>query len=367
MIAQYQVRVFDPLTGLQVGVIINPRSLYYEKWVNNTDTYQLVLDADDPVIQYFVTDAIIEVWRRIPDTAWVREICCFHRTEQYNLEENGRELYTSYGRGISDLLNRRNILYFANTTFTLKQGPGETVMKELVNENACLAAHNSARRSFGQYYAPIPGLTTSPDQAQGLEWKGSMPWRNLLDQLKEIALTTRIDFDVERIGPLEFCFNTYFPQRGIDRTATLTFSPRFNNMTNIVYAKSRVEEANVVAVLGQGEESSRRVIIRQALSVLNSPWNLIETIRDARNTPDITGMITIGDTALQEVQAHQTFSFNTLQIASRQYGRDYNVGDKVLAEYRDISIVKKITSARITLSRDAPIESVLLGFSDNVD
>lgn len=359
--------MFNPLTGQQVAVIVNPLSLYYEKWVNNTHTYQLVLDADDPCIQYFVTDAIVEVWRRVLGSDWVREVCCFHRTEQYNLEENGRELYTSYGRGVNDLLNRRSILYFANTPFTLKQGPGETVMKELVNENACAAANNAARRSFGQYNAAIPGMTTSPDQGLGLEWKGSMPWRNLLDQLKEIALTTNIDFEVIRIAPLEFCFYTFYPQRGVDHTDSLTFSIQFNNMTNVVYARSRVEEANVVAVLGQGEESSRRVIIRQSPASLNSPWNLIETIRDARNTPDVTGMITVGDTALQEAQAHETFSFNTLQTAARQYGRDYNVGDKVTAEYRDINVVKKITSARVTLSRDAPIETVLLGFSDNVD
>lgn len=370
VIALYQVKIFSPLTGLQVATIVNPRSLYYEKWVNNSHTYQLVLDSDDPVVPFFVTDAIVEIWRRIPGasgTPWYREISCLHRTEQFNLEENGRELFTSYGRGLNDLLSRRAILYFANNAFTLKQGPGETVMKQLVEENAADGAENSSRRSFNSYVASVLGLSVSTDNSQGLEWKGAMPWRNLLDVLKEIALTSHVDFEVERTGPRTFSFNTYYPQRGTDRTATLTFSPYLGNMTNIVYVKSRVEEATVVAVLGQGGESARQVIIRQSDAIGDSPWNTIETTRDARNQPDITSLISTGDVALQEVQAHETFTFNTLQTAESQYGRDYDVGDKVRGSYKTIYVVKKITCAKVTISRQAPIENVQMEFANVVD
>lgn len=365
-IALYRIDVYAPSTGLLQTQFMDWHSLYYEKWVNNSHNYQLVLAADHPAVQYFLLDAIIEVWRRVPGQEWYREISAFHRTSQFNLEENGRELFTSYGRGLNDLLNRRDILYYASTAYTLKEGPGETVMKELVNENAAVGADNANRRSFGQYTAATLGLTIAPDYAQGSVWKGAMPWRNLLDQLKEIALTTSVDFEVLRTGAREFVFNTYYPQRGVDRSDTLIFSPELGNMSNVVYADSRVEEANVVAVLGQGENTARQVLIRKTAADADSPWNTIETTRDARNQPDLTAMQSTGDAALEETKAHQTFTFSTLQTATRQYGVDYDVGDLILAFYR-VNVIKKIITAKVNVSRQAPIESVNLEFADIVD
>lgn len=362
----YRVNIYSPTTGALRAQIINWRSLYYEKWVNNSHNYQLALESADPNIQYFELDAIVEVWRRVPGYDWYREITCMHRTSQWNLEENGREIFTSYGRGLNDLLNRRNLLYYANTAFTLKDGPGETVMKELVEENAAAGADNAARRSFGQYTAATYGLTVASDSGLGDSWKGAMAWRNLLDQLKEIALTTSVDFEVLRTGPLTFVFNTYYPQRGTDRSATLTFAPYLGNMSNVIYADSRVEEANIVAVLGPGEESSRQVVIRKTLAGADSLWNNIETTRDARNQPDLASMQSTGDAALEETKAHQTFTFATLQTDTRQYGIVYDVGDKIRANYK-VDVIKKIVCARVTVSRVEPIETVQLEFADIVD
>lgn len=350
------------------SIIVNWESLYYEKWVNNSHNYQLVLFADDPNVQFFTTDAIVEVWRQVKGSDWYRELVCFHRTEQYTLEENGKELFTSYGRGLNDLLSRRAILYYANTAFTLKQGPGETVMKELVTENAGPDADDAARRNTGTYSAITYGLSVAADNALGVEWKGAMAWRNLHDQLLEIALATSVDFEISRIGPLSFVFNTYYPQRGIDRTAgvnLLTFAPEFGNMTNITYARSRVEEANVVAVLGQGEEAARQVLVRVSAARSDSLWNTIEMTRDARNQPDVTSMQSTGDAALQETKAMETFTFSTLQTAVRQYGRDYNVGDVVAAKYRAIQVTKKIITAKVNVAKGR--EEVGLDFANTVD
>lgn len=339
------------------------RSLYYEKWVNNAHNYQLTLEAGDPAVALFELDTIIEVWRHATGQPWVREIVALHRSSQYNLEENGRQIFTSYGRGLNDFLNRRNILYFANTAFTLKQGPGETVMKQLVEENAAAGAASVQRRGNGQYDPVTLGLTVDPSGGQGTVWKGAMTWKNLFEVLKEIAIQSSVDFEVLRVGPREFTFTTFYPQRGIDRSGTLTFSPELGNMSNIILSISRTDEANVIAVLGQGEESSRAVLIVESNAQLDSPWNVIETTRDARSQPTLAEMQTTGETALEETKAQQNFTFTTLQTATRQYGKDYNVGDLTLAHYR-IDVIKKIVCAKITVSRDNPIEKIQLEFAD---
>lgn len=359
--ARYQLRVFSPTTGALVTTITKWDFLNYEKRVNDYHLLTIALEADDPNVAHFLLDAMIEVWRRNDGGSWYKELVVLHRTPQYNLYENGRETFTSYCRGLNDLLHRRHVVYFANTAYTLKSAPADDVMKAFVRENATSAANIAARRSFGVFFAQMQGLTVTADTSQAPVWAGARAWQNLHDILVDVSLPSGTDFEVVRVGDsgLAFEFNTYYPQRGVDRSSTLTFAPHLGNMKSVVMTKSRTEEANIVYVLGQGEDAARQVVPRVSAEVFaantGSLWNWIETTRDARSQPGLAELQSFGDEQLKELAAQDQFEFEILQTDTRQYGRDYDVGDIIRAEYRNVNATKKIVAVKVSMQEGKEI------------
>jgi hypothetical protein len=132
--AQYQVRLLDT-SGSQVAVFDNPNSVYYFKRTNDFSYHTISIPLSDPRYKLFTTDAIVEVWRRIPGGIWYVEYAGFHRTDQAQFTDPGSQNYTSYGRGYEDLLHRRSILYYSGTAGASKSGTVDDVAKAYVREN----------------------------------------------------------------------------------------------------------------------------------------------------------------------------------------------------------------------------------------
>lgn len=362
--ARYLVRIYSPLTGALQAVFDDWRFLQVERYLNSYDLVTFAIDGNDPRVEFFALDAIIEVWRKIDreDAQWYRECTTLHRTGQKELTEGQLAIFTSYSRGLIDLLRRRVLGYYANTAYTLKSGPGETVMKEFVDENAGPGANSLDRAADGITL----GLTVEASAALGAVWSGARSWQGLLDVVQEIALATQVDFEIIREGSSDrlFLFRTNYPQLGTDRTASIVFSPSIGNMLAPSYTLSRTEEVTRVIVLGQGQEDSRRIITREsAAPIVESPWNTIETTTDARNQSTIAGMQDVGDVQLTKAKAQESFSFNVLQTASFQYGADYFVGDIVSAGFLDVSTTKKIVAAKLHIAEGR--ENVGIEFADN--
>lgn len=361
--ARYEIWVYAPDTGARTAILTDWRSMVLERTLNSFDTLTLSIGRDDPNIAAFVDDAIIEVRRRLsrPGSQWYVESTLLHRTPQDDFTENQLRIFTSYSRGLNDILRRRHIEYFANTAFTLKSGPGETVMKQFVDEN--LVTINAVRRSVGTWEAAMSNFSIELDQGRGDQWAGARAWQNLLDVLGEISIAAGVDFSVERGAGNEMVFKCFYPQYGTDRSAIITFDPRFQNMTNITKIASRTEEANAVLVLGQGEEAAR-VVWSQADATATdasstSPWRIKEAIRDARSQPTVTELQSVASQALKELNGQEaTFSFDVLQTSSRQYGRgaEYWFGDVVKARYESDLTTIKIVGA--TLSMTEGVEKV---------
>ena len=354
--ARYQVKVFDPTDGRPRGIITDTdfASLAYEKWVNQSHNYQLVLNGSHRAIDWFVLDAIVEIWRKPEGRDWYLELGAFHRSPSPAMYENGNETFTSYGRGYNDLLRRRSVLYFTNTAYTLKEGHADDVMKEIVYENVGSGASSTDRLS--DWVAATSGFTVAPDTGVGPNWRGAFAYKNVHDQLLDIAVTAGVDFEVIRTGPtgrtgeVTFEFRTYYPQRGSDLRNTVIFEPSRANMARVIATESRTEEVNAVLILGSGEESSRRTWAQSTGATVDSPWNVIELAKDSRNAPDLASMQEEATKELTELAARTTFELTVLQTLADGYGVRFNVGDIVTGTYKGISSAKKIIKAAVTVS-----------------
>jgi hypothetical protein len=343
--------VYDT-TGAQVGILDTWNSLYFFHKLNDFSYHTLSLQGDDPKRNLFVTDTIIEVRRYNPilGVDWYTEYTGFHRTQVDQMSDRGSKLFTSYGRSLEDLLHRRFVLYYAGTGHSTWADLADNVMKAIVNENCAV---NSTTANGRLQNGQVSGLTVASNLNAAPSWSGSVSWKNVLTAVQEISTANGVDFDVVRTGAATFQFRTYYPRKGVDRSAPggVVFSVELGNMSTPYGTVSRSEEANSIFVLGAGEESNRIFVQRFDLTAINaSPWNNIEHVHDARAEQVVAALNAAGDSQLKAKKASKRISFSAIQSQSTIYGRDYFVGDLVLAKYAGIEEVKKVVGMEITVA-----------------
>ena len=376
MAARYQIIVRDQ-AGAQVAILTEWRSLTYTLRLNDVGTYTLVIDGDAPVVDEFIVDGQVEVRRRdqdaSPEIEWYTDFRGFHRTEQQSNELTGLSLYTSMGADFKHLLARRAILFKDTSLEAAKTGPGETVMKAYVDENAGPGATVPPRLFDGVF----PGLTIQADGAAGSAWDGNKPYRALLDTLREIADATDVDFDLVATGAVTFEFQAKAEPLGVDRStvgidpatglngtgnAPVIFSLDFGNMEVPSLTTHRLNEVTAAVVLGQGAEGNRVVVQRTSSATADSPFNTIEGIRLANQVEAVAGLNDVGDAMLQELQARIVFAFSALQIPATLSGRDYFLGDLVTARYAGTERNFQITAVTVTVAEGR--EDIAIEVSD---
>lgn len=350
MATRFQIILRDQV-GIQVAIFTTWRTLEYSLRLNDVGSYRLEIDGDLPVISSFVLDGQVEIRRRDIDASppidWYTDFAGFHRTEGRRHDEIGASIYSSSGVDYKHLLARRAILFRDTTTGAEKTGPGETVMKAYVDENAGPGATAPPRVFAGVF----PSFTVQPDGGAGDTWEGNKPYRPLLATLREIADATGVDFDVVATAPATFQFQAQAEPLGLDRTTTglnpvtglnaagnapLVFSLDYDNMGVPTYALHRIQEVTAAIVLGQGAEGNRVLVERTSGDIADSPWNRLEAVKNANQDEDTVALNARGDAFLQELQARETFTFAALQVPGTLYGRDYFIGDRVTARYQTI-------------------------------
>lgn len=352
MPVSYQIRVYDTAGQLQ-AVIERFRTLQIEHRTNTPSTLTLSMFGAEDAIQYLTLDSLIEVRRRYPEAGldWYTEYIGFHRTPQRQITTGDSRIYTSYSRGLLDLINRRSIRYFADTAGSDKgPAPVDDVIKEFVRENAGASATVANGRVVDGVF---PGLAVAPDLSQGGSYSGAHAWRNLLDAIRDMGEPHNIDFDVVWLGGASFEFRTYYPQLGTDRregtAVPMIFSTEFGNISNPSHTTSRTDEITSCLVLGPGEGPLRDTLLVTAVSMTDSPWNLIEQDQNASGEDREAALIQIGNEVLHEKRAAVNFSFDPIQTRNGAYGKHYFLGDIVTCRFSDITANVKIRAVNVNL------------------
>jgi len=353
----YQVRVYST-AGQIVAVLDRFRALTIEHRTNFSSTLTLSLYDDPSVAQHFQLDSLIEVRRRYPEAGldWYTEYIGFHRTPQHQITQTDSRIFTSYSRGLIDLLNRRSIRYYADTDGSAKgPGPADDVIKDYVRENAGPLALTSNNRVAD---GVLPGFSVAANTSQATTYEGANAWRNLLDVCRDIGEPHNVDFDVAWLGGASFEFRTFWPQQGTDRRVgtpnQMLFSIEAGNMTDISHTVSRTDEVTSVLVLGPGEGPLRDTTLVEAPvpTLIASPWNKIEQDQDASHEDRLHALIDIGNQVLYEKRAILNFTFQPIQNAYSAYQRHYFLGDIVTCRFSGLQADVKIRALTISLSEN---------------
>lgn len=381
MAPRYQVRLKSP-AGVLAAVFDDFRRLQYTHRVNYPGSSALTIDGKSPKISEFELDSQLEVWRRDPENNldWYLEWEGLYRTGVRQTDGSGKQSFTAYCTSYLELLSRRIIAAYSGTARAEKTGVGGLVIYDYVDENAGTLATLASGRILED--GTTQGLAMLGPRTGGLTWSGGRAYKNLLDVIQGIANDTGVDFDIVGTGAAAYGFTIYPLQRGIDRSlagydpttgrngvgvAPVTFALEFGNMAIPVYALARTSEVTSVFVLGKGEGTSRTIVVRNDVSAMNdSPWNRREIARNATNETLTAALESVGDQALSENQAKESFTFDVLQLPALFYGKHYSWGDKVIARYGDIERTKRIVAVAVSVAPNdnGPMEQVSVDFAD---
>jgi len=356
--------VLKDQSGTKLHVFDNYIGFTFENVLNDEGFYTIAFyDDDDDRFDDFQVDGQVEFYRSVPGASldWYLEFEGLHRDPSRGVDKNGRKIFTSEGVGYNNLLARRVIGYKQGTVRAEKDNYVEDVMKEFVSENlGSDAGHASRVRNGIMTNFTVEAVSAVHDQTAN--WKGEKSFVNILDVLKEIAnysqtttpTSRSMDFAVVNNGDGNFIFRTYIDQKGDDRTidsSTATpvlFSPEFGNLQSARYQLNRISELNAAIVLGRGERSTRKVIVRESIDGSDSPWNDIEVARAASLNEFEYQLNNFGDSLLAQNSYKEILEGEILQTQGTLYGRDYFLGDLCTFTYGLIQKDKKIVGVRIS-------------------
>lgn len=193
-----------------------------------------------------------------------------------------------------------------------RRGPGETVIKELVNLNTGAGAIPARR---------VDTLDVAPDKARGGQVSVDTRLKNLLEVATGLAdeagllmmcsLTgRRITFDVR-------------PVRDLSRRVRLS---HVTGETTGWEMTSRAGTATAVVVGGQGEGADRTLT---SVTATDGYRRRIEVFKDRRDTDDAAALEKSAREELQKGAPERTLKLTLAESPTRRFGEDFTVGDTI--------------------------------------
>lgn len=227
-------------------------------------------------------------------------------------------------------------------SYDTRTGSAESVMYSYVRYNLGSWPNDPARR--------VPGFSLKQpvDSGLGNSVTGSARYDNLLTFIQGLATTGGVGFRIERVSSLDgSLFYTVYQPR--DLSGTIVFSRGRGNLLSYSYSKTQ-STGNAGIVGGQGELQFRTITEH-----LNNPDQAIarkEVFLDRRDTNDPVDHAQAAAEMFAERGEKFTISATVSDTDQIQFGRDYDLGDRITVSIRDTDIVDMITQVTYELTSD---------------
>ena len=296
-------------------------------------------------------DNRIEFWRATPEVK--RQLLAVGFIRKANITDTA---LTISGPDQNGLLDTRIIAYDAGTSQTDKTDYADDMMKAVVYDN--MGGGAPAGRDLTDYGFGIAGdLGLGPSIDMQFAWR---PVRATLDKIAKVASEngTRIYYGIEPVSPTEFLFKTWVGQPGIDRTSDLVFSID-RGLADPSLTLDYQQEITYVYAGGQGQGAARDVQeVEDTARSSASIFGRREGFRDARHVTagDSDAVEDAGYGMLAEGRPTRLFMATILSVPSAQYGRDWNLGDRVTAQFCGMKFECLISKVRVVVRGDGSEE-----------
>lgn len=257
-----------------------------------------------------------------------------------------RIVYPSPGRAITSAGTKHPAEYWT------RSGPGETVIRDLINANAGPGAVASRR---------VPGLVLPPSQGRGATLTSQLRLDNLLEAAWAIAAASGLGFHlVQDTESTDLHLEFYEPR---DLSDEVRFGVHLGNLAAYSYTASPPDVTDVIVAIG-GEGIDRRFYRYERRDPL-WPDVVVEEVIDARDLsqapgegeedwvdPDIASAQRATE-RLDDGAAKASVAFEPIDTEGLAFGRDYRMGDVVTAEIDIGQVTDIIREVTLTRTPDA--------------
>lgn len=399
--------------GKPVAFFDNMERFVISKRLNDVGTFSIsfVDDGDDRLSgeDYWQIDGVCRFTRDMPyfvgdigeEYTKTEELQGLIRKKTNVISSDGEKTVSFEGVSPEHLLARRVIAANEGTTRADKNACADLAMREYVIENC----GEEATPESGRYFYADYGDSTTRIDAYGVmprfsipiygtgkaeTWAGTKSMENLLDALRDIGESKKVDFYVNYIAESEtFLFNVsptvgddpgigdnrsftdVDPSTGLNKYGNkpIVFSVEDNNVEKATLVYDRMNEATFVFVLGQGEMSTRSVYpAENKIDSHISPWNQIEIAKSASDNEYVYQLKDTANAALTESAYTEKIEFSPLQTPTCFYGFHYFLGDivsvqfewPIAAEYRIVGVTIEYDEdgEKISLEMESPTRPI---------
>jgi hypothetical protein len=355
---QYYIELGN-VTGVRVAVIEDSDRLECALRVNDVSSIFLTIPYYKYVSLVQVPDGRLKVFRSVDGGPFylLGETLWLLRKPTYTLDSRGRLALYLTGYSANHLFKRRIVAYNAGSAQAGMTDEADDMMKAIVNQNFSSGATDTARQLSSSLFTIQPNLSLAPSITK------TFPRHNVLTVLQEIAETSAIagtylafDTVVSDIATDLLEFRTYIQQRGIDHTSPSGTNPvilahELGNLTDLKLIYDYTDEINYVYAGGQGEGSNR--VIQTAsddVRIALSPFNRIEGWRDARNDAAAAAVLAEARSGLREGRPKKIFSGKANDTLTTRFGREYDLGDQITAQFLGTSIDCRVDAVHILMA-----------------
>lgn len=318
-------------------------------------------------------DNMVQVWRA-PEGGR-RTLWRVYFIRKWRFLTTDAEYIVVEGPDCNDLLRRRIAAHFAASPQAEKIDYADDMMKELVTE-AIADGTNPPPTAGTRVWANLSvavDLGDGPTLTKGMAWRyllkgsGSGVLPDIAQAAKEAGAEVFFDIvpDVVTSSSITFQFRTYTGQPGMDVSDRVVFDQRAGNMTNPQLEYDYSNEVNYVYAGGRGEDSSR--IIEQAYDEARygvSIWNRCEGFADARNEDQTYAVREVGRALLWDGRPRRRFSAVPVDTKGTRFGRDWDFGYKVCAQYRNVKFDSIVRAVSLQVRKQEEKISARLDYED---
>ena len=233
-----------------------------------------------------------------------------------------------------------------------RSGAAETIIRDMVHENAGTGIHSSRTR-----YA---GFTVTTSQGRGSTVRTNLRYKNLLEESRALARLGGVTFDAIQEESTNIVLRFRVP---VDRSRSVRFTERNGGVTEASFSLD-APTATTVFVAGQGEGAARNIISR---SRATSWGRSIEAFKDQRDTDDAAELEQSATEQLDEGAAGAGAQFSVTEVPGLVFGVDYALGDTVTVEAGHLTISEPVRAVELTWDEHGREATLTLGDHDQAD
>ena len=233
-----------------------------------------------------------------------------------------------------------------SAAYYVRRGPAETVVRDMIHANAGTGAIASRR---------IAGFTVTASQGRGTEVSTNLRFKNLLEESRALARLGGVTFSAIQEEDSRTVLRFREPR---DLSRRVRFARGNGGLETGTWSVTAPTVTSVL-VAGQGQGTARTI---EEHATDPGPWGLrIEQFQDRRDTDDAAELEQAGTETLAEGAESASASVSTTELEGLRFGRDFLLGDTVLADFGRAQIIEPVRAAELSWDGHGRTAKLTLG------